>query len=181
MRSIPLPPLQILKDLFDYDPVTGRLVNKITRERAKAGKLAGRINRNGYRQVRVNYIAYYASRIIWKLQTGEDPGEKEIDHINGNREDNRWDNLRLATRSENLANKAKYSGDLDLPKGVYRSPTKGKYCACIKIEQKTVYLGTFSTAEQAGKAYKEASEKVFGEYTNTRVATAVGCTLDSNQ
>lgn len=176
MQKICLPPLELLNQFFKYDPVTGKLTNKITRGRAKAGALAGRVNLNGYMQVRINYVAYYLSRVIWKMQTGEDPGEKEIDHIDGNRQNNRWNNLRLATRAENTANKPKTKGDLSLPKGVYHSATKGKYCACIKINRKAIHLGTFVTPEQAGRAFEEASKKIFGEYTNTKVATDVGCT-----
>ena len=176
MQKISLPSREVLNALFCYDPETGTLTNRVTRGRAKAGLQAGRVNPNGYRQVRINYVSYYTSRVIWKMQTGEDPQEKEIDHINGDRQDNRWNNLRLATRAENVANKPKSTGDLNLPKGVYHAPTPGKYRACIKIKQKTIHLGTFTTPEEAGKAFRKASEKVFGEYTNTRVATAVGCT-----
>lgn len=165
----PLPSLEILEKFFIYDETRGLLINKINRGKVKAGETAGRFNPSGYLQVRINYVAYYVSRVIWKLKTGEDPGDKQVDHINGNRSDNRWFNLRLATPSQNLANKPKHSGDLNLPKGVYASPTKGKYCACIKIKGKTKHLGTFNSAEEAAKVFEEKAFSVFREYTNTKV------------
>ena len=171
-----LPSLDLLNSLFTYDPDTGLLKNRISRGRAKAGEIAGRVNKNGYLQVRINYVAFYTSRIVWKMATGADPLDKEIDHINGNRQDNRIKNLRVASRAENLANKPKYSGDFSLPKGVYRSATKNKYCACIKVNGKTRYLGTFSSPELAGKAFEDASRGIFKEYTNTRISVVQGCT-----
>ena len=165
MPNKPLPDLRRLSELLAYDPETGLLTYKTRRGRFRAGAVAGTVLTNGYRQVVIDYSNYYASRLIWKLQTGEDPLEKEVDHINHDRDDNRWRNLRLVSRSENLRNKRKFQGDLSLPKGVCHSPTKGKYNAFIKLHGKTKYLGVFSSPEDAGKAYEAALEKTFPDYT----------------
>ena len=160
-----LPSTQRLNELFIYSPETGQLTYKVKRGRFHAGTLAGTVLKNGYRQVVVDRSNYYASRLIWKLQTGEDPLSDEIDHINHKRDDNRWENLRLVSRGKNLRNKRKCKGDLSLPKGVCHSPTAGKYNAFIKVKGKTQYLGVFTSAEEAAKAYDTALKKAFPDYT----------------
>jgi hypothetical protein len=102
-----------------------------------------------------------AHRVIWKLMTGTD-ALHEIDHRDGNRANNRWDNLRLATHAQQQANRA--SATRDLPKGVRRQKDSATFTARIKIDGKEIYLGSFKTPEDAHAAYCAAGEKHFGEY-----------------
>ena len=73
MANKPLPSAQRLNELFVYSPETGKLTYKVKRGRFQVGTLAGTVLKNGYRQVVIDRSNYYASRLIWKLQTGEDP------------------------------------------------------------------------------------------------------------
>lgn len=112
-----LPSADYLRACFDYEPETGvlrwkeRPLGHFASKRAwkawntrNAGTEAGRIIHLGYRLVRLG-AQFYAHRLIWALVTGEDPGRLQIDHINGDTSDNRWDNLRLVTHSENQKNR----------------------------------------------------------------------------
>ena len=93
-----LPSLEKLQAVFKYNPETGIL----TRDDKPVGC---RGNGCGY-TVKLDYVLYRAARIIWKLQTGNDPGEMYVDHINRDPYDNRWENLRLVTQQQNQMNRA---------------------------------------------------------------------------
>ena len=102
---IQLPPQSLLRETFDYNPETGQL----TRLKPHGGRQCSNLNEcdwSRYRMVRVQGQRYTIHRIIWMWMTGEQPGDLEIDHLNNNRQDNRWDNLRLVTKQENQLNRA---------------------------------------------------------------------------
>ena len=106
---------ELLCSLFLYDPVTGRLHHKANRRRVKAGSYADSTRRaDGYRQValRLDGKQYQlkAHRVAWILAHGAIPHGKQIDHINGIRDDNRLCNLRLVTQRENDQNRRKARG-----------------------------------------------------------------------
>lgn len=90
------------------------------------------------------------------------PVGMSVDHANGNRLDNRRANLRLATRSQNAQNSRIRANKVVVMKGV--SMDRGRYRARITLNQKTVFLGSFGTADEAHRAYCEAAPKVFGEF-----------------
>lgn len=152
--------------MFDLNIETGILVRKwrddIPRKINKrcAGKVAGYITKRGYIQVGIGYSLVLAHRIVWKMVHDEEPAE--LDHINGDPSDNRPCNLRVATRHQNLCNRAGKRGR-DLPKGVRVNPF-GNYLAQIQIDGKTVHLGTFGTVDEARAAYRSAATKHFGEF-----------------
>lgn len=120
---------------------------------------------------------WYASTALWK-RNGKTkkasmhrmvmgfPQDLEIDHINGNGLDNRRQNLRVATRSQNGANKPKYKqGAISKYKGVGRAKSKTKpWLATIKANGKHVHLGHFYTEEQAAHAYNAAALEAWGEF-----------------
>ena len=91
-----MPDQKYLQDTFDYDPDTGLFKRKGRKYNEQCAAL--------YRTVRIAKKKYYVHRLIWIYMTGDDPGNMEIDHINRDRHDNRWSNLRLTTRSENAFN-----------------------------------------------------------------------------
>ncbi len=106
---------ELLRSLFLYDPVTGRLHHKANRRRVKVGSYADSTRRaDGYRQValRLDGKQYQlkAHRVAWILAHGAIPHGKQIDHINGIRDDNRLCNLRLVTQRENDQNRRKARG-----------------------------------------------------------------------
>ena len=97
-----LPPLEALQKVFVYHPDTGHLIYIGPQNcNARKGQVAGTVEKAGYRVVSFKRCKYKAHRIAWFLHTGEDPGDLDIDHIDGCRTNNRFDNLRLVTRYEN--------------------------------------------------------------------------------
>lgn len=90
-----------LHELFFYNADTGIFTNKSNRF---IGKQAGTLQKRGYSTIGIDGKRYYAHRLAWLYKNGELPSN-EIDHINGVKSDNRIDNLRLATRSQNASNR----------------------------------------------------------------------------
>jgi len=125
-----------------------------------AGRLAGSINGNGYYWVEINGTAYAVHRIIWAMHFGQWP-EKQIDHINRNRIDNRLQNLRLVTATENCRNKSRSSANTSGVKGVCWDRASGKWLAQIKVDMKNKNLGRYANLEDA-RAAREAAERIHG-------------------
>ena len=98
-----LPPLEALQKTFVYQPDTGHLIYIGPQNRnARKGQIAGYVEKAGYLVVSFKRSKYKAHRIAWVLHTGEDPGQHlDIDHIDGCRTNNRFENLRVVTRFEN--------------------------------------------------------------------------------
>ena len=113
----------------------------------------------GYCQVNFNGIMVRYHVIIWILSTGNDiPEGMEIDHINGNKIDNRIENLRLVTNRQNQQNQKKHrEGQLV---GCYFDKSNGKYQANIQISKKKVFLGRYKTEQEAHKVYTIACKHI---------------------
>lgn len=155
-----------LNEILAYDPATGIFTWRINSTRVKAGDKAGTVDRRGYVRIRIGDRKYAAHRLAWLLATGESPGEMTIDHINGNKSDNRIANLRLATNAENQRNKGGHRTKADLPKGVFWNKGKGRFHASIRLDTKLKHLGYFDTAEEAEAAYAKAAKEMHGEFMN---------------
>ena len=161
-----LPSQEELRRMFALDAETGTLVRRWRDDIAEkinkrvAGKKTGYVTKRGYVQVGIDAKLYYAHQIVWKMVHGEDV--TELDHINGDRSDNRLANLRPATRSQNLSNRGRKVGKT-LPKGVRQNPF-GRYLAQIQINRRTVHLGTFTTIDEAHAAYRTAATETFGQF-----------------
>lgn len=123
-----------------------------------AGKRAGTVSVHGYRIVTIDHSRKYrAARIIWQMMTGSPP-RYEVDHKNGDRVDDRWDNLRLATSSQQKMNRRRI-GKAG-PKGVWFDAARGKYQAkCGRT-----HLGRFDTEGEAHAAYVKAAHAAYGEF-----------------
>lgn len=94
-----------VRTLFNYDPETGKLTRRLTTSsRARAGAIVGCKNTAGYLVVRVGPTLHYVHRIIWLWMTGEWP-VNVIDHIDRAPDNNKWDNLRDVSHSDNVMNK----------------------------------------------------------------------------
>lgn len=88
------------------------------------------------------------------------------DHINGNRLDNRADNLRIVNRNQNARNRFAQKGKLGGVrfKGVYANRNCSTYNARIRVDGKAIYLGSFTIQEEAAAAYDAAAQEHFGEH-----------------
>lgn len=125
----------------------------------KKGDPAGGLMRNGYIHVGVKGKQYLAHRVVWEMHNGAIPDGMEIDHINHIRSDNRIENLRLATRSDNQRNKTKNRNNNSGTTGVGWSKKDKIWRARIKVNGKLLYLGSFSCIDSAIKARKEAEDR----------------------
>ena len=146
-----------LRELLSYDPDAGLFSWQFSRGPIRLGMQAGTVKDNGYVQIKVDGAFYRAHRLAWFYTHGEWPAH-DIDHINGDRADNRLANLRCATRAENMQNarKARRNSKTGL---LGASPSRGKgggFRADIKVNGKQTVLGTFSSAQEAHEAYLTA-------------------------
>jgi hypothetical protein len=129
----------------------------------KAGKPAGGIRANGYWYVTVDGKSYLASRLAHFYVTGFWPAA-DIDHHNRDTADNKWKNLRSATRSQNMANAKRFCTNKTGFKGVDYVVAKKKYRATMTVNYKTVFLGYFDSAEKAAKARNAFAQKTHGNF-----------------
>ena len=151
-----------LKDILNYDQVTGIFTWKITSGKASVGNRAGSIHKsNGYRRIIIKGKHYSEHRLAWLYMTGEMPAN-EIDHINGIRTDNRFDNLRAATRAENLQNQrhanSKNKSTRLLGSAFHKQ--SGTYFSRIQVDGIVKFIGAFKTAQEAHNAYVNAKRQV---------------------
>jgi hypothetical protein len=126
------------------------------------GKIAGNVKPTGYRLIFFRGKSYKAHRLAWLYMTGNQP-QGEIDHIDGNRDNNTWGNLREVTKSQNCFNRSNRVNSKSKYKGVYRH-SGGKYQATITVEGKRTHLGTFETEIEAAVKYNEAALIHHGEH-----------------
>jgi len=154
MKSTPLPPIHTVLEVLKYDSDTGIFIWRTNEKVAKKvrGKVAGTFDKNGYRRIKIHTIRYLAHRLAWLISEGDDPGGLQVDHINGLTDDNRRENLRLVTRSENQHNQRR-------AKGYYFHKYVRKWCAQIRLNGKRIYLGYYTTEEEARDAYIQAKAK----------------------
>jgi hypothetical protein len=143
-----------VRAVLNYDPLTGVFHWAVRRgQRMKAGDRAGARNNEGYVGIEIDCRSYKAHRLAWLVTHGEWPAS-EIDHINGDRGDNRIANLRAGTKAQNQQNRKLNSDNKSGFMGVYNF--QGKWRASIGYRGKPRYLGTFATPEEAAEAYRMA-------------------------
>lgn len=164
-KAKPTPSVEIINSIFSYDETTGELRwKKVPKERvvrAKVGEIAGAIMVNGYRMVCINYQKYLAHRLIWKMKTGTD-APFSIDHIDGDRLNNRFSNLRAATQSQNGMNSKMRKNNTSGVKGVYWG--WNRWQAQISIARRCIPLGGFEKIEDAARAVEAARKKYHAEF-----------------
>ena len=175
------PTAEEARALFSYDKLTGRLTWRVDRisklkrgaviggnaiAKARAGEVAGGIRPDGRRTVVIDGKLYLDSRVAWLIEYGEWPS-KQVDHINGNPNDNRLSNLRLASASENGRNRGQQANNKSGFKGVSWAARERKWNARIMAQGQYRSLGYFDTAEQAAEAYAKAAAQYHGKFART--------------
>jgi hypothetical protein len=148
-----------LRELLHYDPKTGRFTWRVHHGRwghIKAGTIAGDTNIRP--TIHIDGKTYLVSRLAWLYMTGRWP-RLTVDHRDCNQENNRWNNLRLATQQEQQRNRKGYSKTGF--KGVYIN--RDGFAAYITIDKKSIYLGKRDTPEEAHRLFCEAA-KQYGEF-----------------
>lgn len=150
---------QMLRDSFNYDPVTGILIRK------KNGRASNSKTGAGHMVTWAFGRALYVHRIAFAITNGRWP-ENEIDHINGIKTDNRISNLREAMHSENMRNVSAHKRSKTGILGVNFHKASSKFMARIKINGATIYLGLFKTIEDARNARENAELKYHGRFAS---------------
>lgn len=160
-----------LKSLLHYDPETGAWTWCVRRGPVGPGSKAGAIRPDGYIQISINGKLYIASRLAWFYMNGVWP-ENEIDHRDRDKANNRWENLREANRSQNVANCGLRSDNTTGFKGVRFDPRKkSPYQVRIHVNGAQKHVGYFGTLVEAAAAYEAAAIREFGQFAApTRVA-----------
>jgi len=150
---------QVLEYL-SYNPETGIFTRVKTDSHSPCfGREVGTVNSNGYVVIRIYSRLYYAHRLAWLVVTGAWP-ENLIDHINRNKADNRFSNLREADRSKNEQNKPISSRNTSGFRGIYWNSAANKWCAGIVANGIHHYLGVFADIQDAAAAYAEAAARL---------------------
>lgn len=158
MAKFSIPPTrERLKELLDYNPETGVFTW------VNAGKIAGSPCGFGYRAIRCLGGRYYSHRLAWFYVRGAWP-KNQIDHINGNKSDNRIANLREATHKENLWNSAKHKDNKSGLKGVSLHAQSGRWQTQIYINGRSRFLGLHDSPAAAHKAYCDAANQLHGKF-----------------
>lgn len=155
-----------LKDILHFNPDTGEFRWLVSAGKRSAGDIAGCHNNEGYYRICISRKSYTAHRLAWLYIYGEFPPNC-LDHINGIRDDNRIINLRLASRSENCWNTKVIGLGYSKYKGVSWHKKDKKWCAAIKKDRKTYFLGNFKLEEQAAAAYDWHATLKFGMFAKT--------------
>ena len=153
-----------LKELLHYDPDTGVFTWKIGRRCVRAGSVAGSLCWQGYRHIETGGKSYMAHRLAWIWLYGPWPAD-QIDHISGDRDDNRISNLRGVDGGGNAKNQKIGKKNTTGIIGVSWNSAKGKFRAAIGLDNKKIYLGDFSTLSEA-RASRKAAERKYGYHEN---------------
>jgi len=175
--TAPILSQSFLKELITYHPDSGVMVwnwrpiyhfktenmanfwNRLHAGRPCGGKQSG-----GYLHITIGNNKYLSHRLIFLYMEGLLP-EEEVDHINHNRADNRWINLRKISKKENAKNKRPSSRNLSGICGVHYIKATSNWIAVIGINRKYIHLGTFSSKEEAISA-RHAAEVKYGFHKN---------------
>lgn len=171
MKAKRLPSQERLRKLFDYS--NGVLLWRRREDRTRfdrtwnaryAGKVAGSLMSSGYRGVSLGGGDYLLHRLIWAWHHGDLPERAEIDHKDRNRDNNQIDNLRVATKSNNMQNAACRSDSQSGLKGAHHHRASGRWSSFIRVNGRRISLGYFDTPMEAHEAYAAAARHHFGEF-----------------
>lgn len=156
-----------LRSVLSYNENTGVFVWLVRPTRCREDGRAGNLNTDGYVRIKVLGKQYQAHRLAWLYMVGEWPPH-EIDHINQCKSDNRFENLRLATRAQNAANiRQRHTNSQRPMKGVRWDKVRKRWRVTIVVNGETIELGCFREIEDAICARKKAEAKFQGAFAST--------------
>lgn len=156
-----------LRELLDYDPETGELTWRVRRGGSVvAGSKAGGLQSNGYVYISIDGRDYLAHRLAWFYTTGLRL-KNGVDHINLIKTDNRFENLREATQSQNCANTRRPANNTSGLKGACFDKRRCKWRAVLMVKRKYLHLGYFPSSEDAHDVYMNAARTHFGEFARS--------------
>ena len=183
MATKPLPSPEVLRQLLRYDPETGKLfwcdrpdARPQWRARYVGKEALATTDDKSYLRGQLLGIPVKAHRVIWAMQTGEWPRD-EIDHIDGDRSNNRWGNLREADRFQNTANTSSRKGATSKHLGVAWSTGRQKWRAQIMVRGKHIHLGYFDDEDEAARVRRAATSEHFGAFSPDDRAVVTGARL----
>jgi hypothetical protein len=154
-----------IRDLINYDPMNGVLTAKVNFSGRQAGSVIGSQTWQGYYAFSLFGKKCFAHRLAWLLHYGEWPS-MSIDHINGIKTDNRIENLRLCSLSQNQFNKPTPKNNQTGVKGVHFSKRDKKYVAGVQVNGKFRSAGRYNDLESAKQAVMKLREELAGEFAN---------------
>ncbi len=157
-----------LKSILEYYPDTGDWFWIVDRCSAKEGSLAGhKQGKIGYEYIAITIdgVSYLAHRLAHLYMDGKWP-ENHVDHEDLNGLNNKWENIRNATRSQNLGNQKLHSNNTSGHKGVCWDKKAGKWIVRIQVNKKSQILGYFVKEDllKAAEAYEIAALNLFKEF-----------------
>lgn len=154
-----------LKELLDYNPDTGIMVWIKPRGGIRKDGVAGSKHHSGYLSLTVKGKYYLVHRLIFLYMTGRFP-TFQVDHINGIKNDNRWENLREVTAAQNQHNIGLSRNNTSGVKGVYWSSDKNKWRAGVKLNGRRIHVGDFKCLEEATLAVKAKRKELHDKFAN---------------
>jgi hypothetical protein len=157
-----------LKEWLSYDPLTGVFRWKKNPREHMGDRMTGRIagckcRTNGYVIIQFKGCRDYAHRLAVLYMTGEMP-KALVDHANRDKADNRWSNLRPASKSQNAINNGKKAIRSSRYRGVSLDRKRDKWLAKIKANGKERYIGLYSSEDEAARARDVVARELFGPY-----------------
>lgn len=184
MTPITLPDRDLLLEALSYDPEAGTLLwkkrppehfNWRSHEYRRwntrySGAPASYLTEKGYMRVKFRGKMYMAHRLIWKMMTGEEP--QQVDHINGDRSNNKWENLRDVTPQDNSKNRKAQDSTISGEMGVHRNGSG--WLAYISNSGKRIVLGTYPTIGEAAAARRRAERDLGFHPNHGRRASILG-------
>lgn len=145
-------------DRYHYNPDTGVFLHARSSPRARIGTVAGCVNSSGYVMLSFDGLLCLAHRVAWLVMHGKWPDD-QLDHVDGDRTNNRISNLRECTYAENHQNRGMHSNNTSGVQGVCLFKPTGKWAAYICVNGKRINLGLFNSIEEAAAARAEAKAR----------------------
>jgi hypothetical protein len=154
--------------LLTYDPETGLFRRNVPTGKFKAGSVSGSVSsKHGYWEVSVDGVRYYGHRLAWFYMTGSWP-PITVDHENTIRSDNKWNNLRLATKAEQVMNTPLFANNTSGTKGIYWDDRAQKWCCEIKARGEKFWLGRFEDLNLAKSVVAQKRHELHGKFARSK-------------